>query len=180
MTAAVVDEIRVPVERLLAAAPDADAAVERLRAVVSGGPPALTLLRVAASSIRRYDIWTRDDEVVTVPYQDDRSVVVPCGYAAGPLGLVLVGELLADDRPSPAVEQGPLRFDDVADVVRSVAAGAVDAVRATVLHSHAENIDLVRVSGPGSRWASIPTGQPIELTDAGEAGYWGRVLSALR
>ena len=64
--------------------------------------------------------------------------------------------------------------------MRVVAEGDDRFRGATVLHSQAEDVDLVRLWGQRSSWGSAPSGEPIEAADAGDAAYWGLALSMLR
>lgn len=181
MSAPDVTRIDVPMRRLLASTPDADPAVEPVRRLVHGSAPQLTLLRVALGDVRRYDIWSIDDRLVAVPYREDVDATVPCAVASGPSTTLLFGELMASARSDEGASMpAAVRFDDVGELVRSVTAGDAGLDGATVLHSRADDLDLVRVWGRRRGWGDARSGELLELNDRGDATYWGRALTMLR
>lgn len=178
MTAAVVEQVTAPSRRVTSNEVDADPAVERLRSVAGGRRPTLTVVRAAASDLRRVDVWLRGDEVALVPFREDPDAPVPCGVGSGCAGRLLLFEILAD--PAPVSGVGDIRrFADVTQLVSDVTSGVRDGERATVLHSHADGVDLVRLVGNGVVWGVVPVGEALELSLHGEAAYWAAVLRAL-
>lgn len=182
MTSPSIVRVRASSSRLSSDRADADPDVDRLRGLIHRTEASFTILRVARHDLRRYDVWRRGDEVGIVPHRDDPEEVVPCGSASGSAGALLLLELLSDTAtvPVPVGAGGLRQFADVVDLVRQVTSGGGTPERATVLHAHALDTDLVRVSGPGLWWGSARSGEALELQPAGDASYWAALFGMLR
>lgn len=177
MTASTIDRIQASRRRLSSEQTDVDPGVERLRSLIHGTGASFTLLRVRKRDVRRFDVWIRDGAVVVVPYRDDPEAEVPCG-----IGALLLLELISDPTtvPVPVGDDGIRRFAEIGDLVQQVTSDDGGPERATVVHSHARDSDLVRISGPGVWWGSARSGEALDLQPAGDASYWAAVFEWLR